>query len=48
VISPANVDRTTFSLRFKANATVPAKVIATFYKNGASSGAIGRLRDAGR
>ena len=27
-----------FSLRFKANATVPTKVIATFYKNGAELG----------
>jgi hypothetical protein len=26
------------SLRFKANATVPTKVIATFYKNGAELG----------
>jgi hypothetical protein len=27
-----------FSLRFKANATVPTKAIATFYKNGAELG----------
>lgn len=27
-----------FSLRFKANATVPTKVVATFYKNGAELG----------
>lgn len=27
-----------FSLRFKANSTVPTKVITTFYKNGAELG----------